>query len=412
MAGTIVGGYRILRELGAGAFGKVYAVEELESGTLLAMKIFSHTSQGKSDFEHEVNAYNILGVYPSCRKHVVCMYAYGIIPETGDLYIATELMSGDLTRFTGWEDDEGNVRSANYRLSDPLAILLFMRQALEGLRTIHESGMSHSDIKPPNILYTIPEDVFPSGAYFNDPENIKDKVIFKFGDPGLTCTGSLEKRSVPELMKVQVCTPAGTTLYMAPQYFQLHIQKFYPPLPESQLLQFYQANDIWGLGQVFHAVIDGHGSIQTPDTIYSQADIIPVNFSSGQPVFDSAINKIINGMLVYDYGARPSATELYLYLNNFLLDYLTPEPFEVEMKEPEEEEKEVFFFEDPNTGERMVADYDPNLTIERLKNTFAEELGIPVDMQIYAVPGIGRIYTGTLEENYVSPNDTIIFMLR
>ena len=298
--GKIVGEYRLTDRLGSGAFGEVWKAKNYTTGKLAAVKFFdSDNPRGNQDYLNEVRAYEILSVQPSCDPYIVCMYAHGQA-DSRYLAIIQELMSGDLTAFTGWDTPR------KYLITNPLSILLLMYQCAEGLRHIHESGMVHSDIKPPNILYSVPLGTDRSDRYFNDPQNMRDNVCIKFGDPGLACTYASEKdkrhrvtigrniqpsrkctltpprTEVPSLVNAQNCGIGGTAEYMSPEYLAVRNKRVSPYQIAGGII-FSQANDIWGLGLVFRSIIDGAESIKFLSYVQRQRDISPVNFNSGNP---------------------------------------------------------------------------------------------------------------------------------
>jgi len=342
-AGKIVGQYRLTDRLGSGNFGEVWKAENYTTGELVAVKFFdSYNSDGYQDYINEVRAYEILSAQPSCDPYIVCMYEHGKV-NSRYLAIIQELMSGDLTAFTGWDDP------IKYRITNPLSILLLMYQCAEGLRHIHESGMVHSDIKPPNILYSVPLGTDRSDRYFNNPQNMRDNVCIKFGDPGFACTLPSEKdkrhevrigrniqpsrkclltpprTKVPNLVNAQNCKIAGTAEYMSPGYLQAARNKRLSPNQKAAGITFTQANDIWGLGLVFRSIIDGVESIKFLSYVQRQRDISPVNFNSGNPGLDRDINYVINNMMVlYDFRARKSAADIVEYLNNAIIKAVRP----------------------------------------------------------------------------------------
>ncbi len=205
--------------------------------------------------------------------------------------------------------------------------------------------MAHLDIKPGNLLYSVSKEIINPNRFFNDWNNIRYHTCFKFGDPGFACTtsvqrgkrhrirksnlhyaksescGTAEGGDVPSLRYVALCEFRGSPNYVAPQFYE---QQDNPPLSNNE---FYQKNDVWGLGQVFRAVLFGENSIVPVygedwlgyfySKIDSQSEIVPLFFNSTHSCVDKVINIVINdGMLRYDYVERADAIEMLLILNN------------------------------------------------------------------------------------------------
>jgi len=334
LVGQRIKEYFFQERLGSGSFGEVWLVKNTKTGDYAAMKLFdSYNENAISDYESEVNAYKVLSNRPECDPYIVCMYNNGSFDRY--YYIVQELMSGDLGDFS-----KGT--KSKYQIQNALSLLLLMYQSAEGLRHIHESGMVHSDIKPWNILYHVPEVNVLDASYFNNPENMRYNICIKYGDPGLACTlprekgkshtvspdggsfgesqkcivpGTQRSSHVPDLQGVSTCVFGGTQDYMAPEFYSAGVGKSNYP----NTLEAFQANDIWGLGLVFRSIIEGWKRIQGFNFIRNQGEIPPVHFISGDPFLDEAINDIINlGMVVYDYKLRLTAAELVVYINDVL----------------------------------------------------------------------------------------------
>jgi len=89
-------------------------------------------------------------------------------------------------------------------------------------------------------------------------------------------------------------------------------------------INFYKANDIWGVGLVFKSIIDGWESVRKHYMAQNQyeIDIKRVNFKYGPPELRQAINNIINNMMLqYDFQKRKTALEIV----NYILDVF-PKP--------------------------------------------------------------------------------------
>ncbi len=299
--------YKPLKILGKGAFGEVYKVADTTKCPTYALKVFTD-DRGKRDFDREVQAFLLLSAKPHCNEFILCIQDYGKTAE-GSYFILTELMNGDLVDFT-------SKSRGKYRITNPIAILLFMLQCLLSLKGIAEAGAAHSDIKPANILYKVSDNIKISGTIFNDPSIIRQFVRFKIGDLGLVCTDPRLKEQSIRLKDLRTCSPGGSTLYMAPDFYRALEQKL-----NISDIQFFQANDIWGMGQVFLAMLFGSRGILDPTKITSQTDIRLRTYTSGVPEyqsFDNSINEILTNMLVFDYRNRKTATELADAIDKFL----------------------------------------------------------------------------------------------
>ncbi|MFD8555931.1 protein kinase [Streptosporangium canum] len=134
-----VPGYTEIRELGAGAAGRVVMARHDADDILVAIKYLS--DELRSDvgfvarFRHEARVLNTLD-----SRHAVRLYDY---VETGEgAAIVMELVDGVALRAI--------LRSEGP--TGPEAALLVLKGALLGLATAHTAGIVHRDFKPENVM--------------------------------------------------------------------------------------------------------------------------------------------------------------------------------------------------------------------------------------------------------------------
>lgn len=141
--GTVIGGkYEVVKCLGSGSMGLVYACRNRElMGQMVAVKVlFPEVAADKvasARFRNEV-----LASYEVSHPNVV--RAYDLLRD-GDLvaYAMEFVGGGDLAeRLSGSE-----------RIPIP-EIVRLMSQIAAGLQSIHEAGIVHRDMKPENVLLT------------------------------------------------------------------------------------------------------------------------------------------------------------------------------------------------------------------------------------------------------------------
>ena len=147
--GTIVAGrYEVVKCLGAGSMGLVYACRHRElAGHLVAIKVlFPEVAQDKvaaARFRNE-----IVASYGVSHPNVVRAYEY--------------FRDGDLVAYTMEFVGGGDLAD---QLSDPAArieipeIVRLLAQITSGVQSIHDAGIVHRDLKPENILLTERGDV-------------------------------------------------------------------------------------------------------------------------------------------------------------------------------------------------------------------------------------------------------------
>jgi len=143
--GTVIAGrYEVVKCLGTGSMGLVYACRHREqAGNLVAVKVlFPEVAQDKvaaARFRNEIFA-----SYGVDHPNVVRAYEY---LRDGDLiaYTMEFVGGGDLAdRLSKWKDNP---------LPVPESIRLLWQMA-SGVQAIHDSGIIHRDLKPENILLT------------------------------------------------------------------------------------------------------------------------------------------------------------------------------------------------------------------------------------------------------------------
>ena len=150
--GLIDGRYRLIRELGAGAFGSVHRATQVVLGKNLrdvALKLFRAEVINEDNVATQMNdALAIIELLSQCtdweiRQHFLTIYDMGLTQESPRrAYIAMELVSeGSLS---GRMKQVGRFTLAG--------ALHYLAQLVRALSFMHQNRFVHSDIKPDNVL--------------------------------------------------------------------------------------------------------------------------------------------------------------------------------------------------------------------------------------------------------------------
>lgn len=138
--GSLVGGYRIERVLGAGGMGTVYLAKHPELPRRDAIKAlsaqYSTDPEYRARFEREANLAAALD-----HPNIVSIYNRG--EDHGQLWIAMQFVDGI---------DAADAAKAAPQSMSPWRVLHIVTEVGRGLDHAHRRGMLHRDIKPANFL--------------------------------------------------------------------------------------------------------------------------------------------------------------------------------------------------------------------------------------------------------------------
>lgn len=192
-----IGRFTILRPLGEGGVGRVYAAYDEQLDRRIAIKVLRHGVEDNSRIRIEREARAMAKL-----THPNVVQVYEVSTAEGELYIAMEYIEGETLDV--WQ------KSSERSWSEILSAYM---QAGEGLAAAHAAGMVHRDFKPQNAMLSILESGAPRVRVLDFglvrlleglPTQERD---MRTGDTGpcstLTATGKT----------------LGTPAYMAPEQF-------------------------------------------------------------------------------------------------------------------------------------------------------------------------------------------------
>jgi serine/threonine protein kinase len=140
--GTILGSYRLVRQIGSGGMGRVFIAEHTRLGRQVALKLLRSEYSGNREavkrFFAEARAVNRIN-----HENIIEVSDFIESPE-GAYYIMELLKGVDL-------------RTLEDRARGPLPLARSLRIALQvcaGLGAAHRAGIVHRDLKPDNIFLT------------------------------------------------------------------------------------------------------------------------------------------------------------------------------------------------------------------------------------------------------------------
>jgi tetratricopeptide (TPR) repeat protein len=133
-----IGRYVVLRPIGAGAMGVVYAAYDPELDRKVAIKVLDPQAQ-QASLDHRRLLREGQALAKLSDPNVVAVYDVGTVDDR--VWIAMELVQGDTLR--AW------LEAAHRRWSEVLAVML---DAGRGLAEAHAAALVHRDFKPENVM--------------------------------------------------------------------------------------------------------------------------------------------------------------------------------------------------------------------------------------------------------------------
>jgi len=232
------------RQIGHGAFGKIYLALHIASGKLVAIKAFSKKNLMNIRANQKIiNEINIL----SHLHHPFINQILDSFEIDNHIFIVMEYVCGNLLDF---------IRKRG-KLSESISKLIF-KQIIEGLRYIHKNKIVHRDIKLNNILIDLTNTV-------------------KICDFGIS-----KKLSDGEIMYEQCGTPA----YIAPEIFK------------NEGYEGYLC-DIWSAGVTLYYMLSGSQPFRANSIEELKKIVIQGKFDEIKDVSKEA-NDLINEMFKVD----------------------------------------------------------------------------------------------------------------
>jgi serine/threonine-protein kinase len=142
MIGSTIGNYQVVRRLGEGGMGTVYAAIDLMLEREVALKVLRPELAGQADIADRFRA-EAVTLARLQHPHIATLYS--LAREAGELMMVMELVDGDTLE---------RILQRTGPLPAGTAVR-WCREVLEAMAYAHRKGVVHRDIKPANVMITM-----------------------------------------------------------------------------------------------------------------------------------------------------------------------------------------------------------------------------------------------------------------
>src|SRR5271157_3712508 len=271
MIGRIVSHYRILERLGGGGMGIVYKAEDTTLGRTVAIKFLpeaiANDPVALERFRREARAASALN-----HPNIVTVHEIG--EHESRSFIVMEWIQGE------------TLRSRIKRSMDLPTVVDCGLQVARALKTAHQAGIIHRDIKPDNIM-------------------VRSDGYVKLVDFGLARVGISPDEKTISVGITKEGSWMGTIEYFSPE--------------QARAEPLEWGTDIFSLGIVLYQTATGVHPFQggspfsTATGIMSEEPIPPTRVNPGVP---PGLERLLLSMLQKDARLRPTASEVEQVLDS------------------------------------------------------------------------------------------------
>jgi serine/threonine protein kinase/tetratricopeptide (TPR) repeat protein len=271
-AGTKLGRYEIMSNIGAGGMGEVYLAEDTSLRRRVSLKVLPITVAADNDrmrrFRQEATA-------AASLNHPNIAHIYEIGETEGTNFIAMEYVDGVTLRHKIHDEDPELSR-----------LLRQLQHVAEGLAKAHASGIVHRDLKPDNIM--ISHDGHAKILDFGLAKLIEGRTEVGTEDPTIVLSQDAPAVTSPGLI-------LGTSGYMSPEQAQ------------GKTREIDNRSDIFSFGCILFEAITGQKAFKGSDTIDTLNKIIresPPSITSLNPSAPPDLQRIVRRCLAKDPDER------------------------------------------------------------------------------------------------------------
>jgi eukaryotic-like serine/threonine-protein kinase len=238
-AGTKLGRYEIISQIGAGGMGEVYLAEDTSLHRKVALKVLPAELATQQDrmrrFKQEATS-------AASLNHPNIAHIYEIDESDGTNFIAMEYVAGTTLR-----------EKIRHERDDLEKLLRVLQHVAEGLAKAHAAGIVHRDLKPDNVM--ISHDGHAKILDFGLAKLIETQSSIQSTEPGSEVPTIIQQHSIPGLI-------LGTMGYMSPEQAQ------------GKTSEIDHRSDIFSFGCILFEAVTGHRAFAGKDSIESLNKII------------------------------------------------------------------------------------------------------------------------------------------
>ena len=226
--------YQLIKEIGHGAYGRVYRCQSISNGNVYACKKFEKKYiKNKKRLKTEIDLLR-------ATDHPNIIKLYETFEDRNNLYLIMEECNGG-ELFSRLAKNAKNNKM--YTEKDAAKI---MKQILEAVNYLHYHGVCHRDLKPENILFS----------------SVNELSQLKLIDFGL----SKVLKTLDDTIKGEV----GTIYYMAPEVIQgIYNEKC----------------DVWSCGVILYIMLSGSPPFFSDNEEKLKEKICNIDYNFNLPIF-------------------------------------------------------------------------------------------------------------------------------